>query len=172
MQFWKMTISEDTGVIWQLACWPFIWITSSLTAEAGGAVGQGSNCCQGFGLLRHDILQQDKPLGALWVYLVETIVEFIQQPTFSPLKNFKYTNIHHKQQWSYIIYEKYTHSWNLTWYLFRTWGVGALFAILTGELSVNMESPHTKSVQKVSRHVMWKIETFIEEDTRYKKHCT
>ena len=21
-------------------------------------------------------------------------------------------------------------------------------------------------------HVVWKIETFIEEDTRYKKHCT
>ena len=30
---------------------------------------------------------------------------------------------------------------------------------------------YTRSVQKVSNHVMWKIETFIEEDTRYKKHC-
>ena len=29
-----------------------------------------------------------------------------------------------------------------------------------------------RSVQKTSCHVMWKIETFIEEDTRYKKHCT
>ena len=29
-----------------------------------------------------------------------------------------------------------------------------------------------RSVQKVSSHVIWKIETFIEEDTRYKKHCT
>ena len=27
------------------------------------------------------------------------------------------------------------------------------------------------SAQKVSRHALWKIETFIEEDTRYKKHC-
>ena len=30
----------------------------------------------------------------------------------------------------------------------------------------------TSSVHKVSSHVIWKIETFIEEDTRYKKHCT
>ena len=29
-----------------------------------------------------------------------------------------------------------------------------------------------RSVQKVSSHVLWKIETFIEEDTKYKKHCT
>ena len=29
-----------------------------------------------------------------------------------------------------------------------------------------------RSVQKVYSHVIWKIETFIEEDTRYKKHCT
>ena len=28
------------------------------------------------------------------------------------------------------------------------------------------------SVQKVSCHVLWKIETFIEEHTSYKKHCT
>ena len=28
------------------------------------------------------------------------------------------------------------------------------------------------SVQKVSGHVIRKIETFIEKDTRYKKHCT
>ena len=28
------------------------------------------------------------------------------------------------------------------------------------------------SVQKVSSHAIWKIETFIEQDTRYKKHCT
>ena len=27
------------------------------------------------------------------------------------------------------------------------------------------------SAPKVSSHVIWKIETFIEEDTRYKKHC-
>ena len=27
-------------------------------------------------------------------------------------------------------------------------------------------------LQKVSSHVIWKIETFIEEDTSYKKHCT
>ena len=31
---------------------------------------------------------------------------------------------------------------------------------------------YTRSTQKVSSHVIWKIETFIEEDTRYKKHCT
>ena len=31
---------------------------------------------------------------------------------------------------------------------------------------------HTRSVQKVSIHVILKIETFIEEDKRYKKHCT
>ena len=29
-----------------------------------------------------------------------------------------------------------------------------------------------RSVQKVSVHVLWKIETFIEEDRRSKKHCT
>ena len=29
-----------------------------------------------------------------------------------------------------------------------------------------------RSVQKVSSHVIWNIETFIEEDTRYKNHCT
>ena len=27
------------------------------------------------------------------------------------------------------------------------------------------------SVYKVSIHVIWKIETFLEEDTRHKKHC-
>ena len=31
---------------------------------------------------------------------------------------------------------------------------------------------YTMSVQKVSIHVVWKTETFIEEDTRYKKHYT
>ena len=30
----------------------------------------------------------------------------------------------------------------------------------------------TRSVQSVSSHVIWKIETFIEEVTRSKKHCT
>ena len=30
---------------------------------------------------------------------------------------------------------------------------------------------HTRSVLKVSSHIIWKIETFIEEDTRYKKHA-
>ena len=29
-----------------------------------------------------------------------------------------------------------------------------------------------RSVQKVSSHVLWKRETFVEEDTRHKKHCT
>ena len=31
---------------------------------------------------------------------------------------------------------------------------------------------HMRSVQEVSSQVMWKIETFIEEDRRDKKHCT
>ena len=31
---------------------------------------------------------------------------------------------------------------------------------------------YKRSVQKASRHVIWKIETFIEEDTRYRKHYT
>ena len=31
---------------------------------------------------------------------------------------------------------------------------------------------HTRSGQKVSSHVIWEVETFIEEDTRYKKWCT
>ena len=30
---------------------------------------------------------------------------------------------------------------------------------------------HTMSVQKVSRHIIWKIESFTEQDARYKKHC-
>ena len=33
------------------------------------------------------------------------------------------------------------------------------------------QKEYMKSVQKVSSHIIWKIETFIEEDTRYKKHC-
>ena len=35
-----------------------------------------------------------------------------------------------------------------------------------------LERAAMRSFQKVSSHVLWKIETFIEEDTRYKKHCT
>ena len=31
---------------------------------------------------------------------------------------------------------------------------------------------YTRSVQQVSSHVVWKIEVFIEEDTKYKKCCT
>ena len=31
---------------------------------------------------------------------------------------------------------------------------------------------YTRSVHKVSSHVLWKIETFIEENTRYEKHST
>ena len=31
---------------------------------------------------------------------------------------------------------------------------------------------YMRFVQKVSSHVIWKTETFIKEDTRYKKHCT
>ena len=32
-------------------------------------------------------------------------------------------------------------------------------------------SLYMRSSQKVTSHVIWKIETFIEEDTRYKKYC-
>ena len=35
----------------------------------------------------------------------------------------------------------------------------------------NVAQVYMKSVQKVSSHIIWKIETFIEEDTRYKKQC-
>ena len=31
---------------------------------------------------------------------------------------------------------------------------------------------YTRFDQKVSSHVLWKIKTFIQEDKRYKKHCT
>ena len=31
---------------------------------------------------------------------------------------------------------------------------------------------YTRHIQKVSSHVIWKIETFIEKDTTCKKHCT
>ena len=31
---------------------------------------------------------------------------------------------------------------------------------------------HTRSVQEISGHLIWKIDTFIEEDTRYRIHCT
>ena len=34
------------------------------------------------------------------------------------------------------------------------------------------DGSYRRTVQKVSTHVIRKIETFIEEDTRYKKHCT
>ena len=44
--------------------------------------------------------------------------------------------------------------------------------ILTIVRHMYINYQHMKSVQKVSSHVLWKIETFIEEDTRYKKHCT
>ena len=38
-------------------------------------------------------------------------------------------------------------------------------------LCTNMER-HTRSVQKLSSHIIWKIETFIEGDTRYQEHYT
>ena len=31
---------------------------------------------------------------------------------------------------------------------------------------------YMSSIQKVSSHVIWKIEAFIGEDTRHRKHCT
>ena len=34
------------------------------------------------------------------------------------------------------------------------------------------QNRHMRSVYKVSSHIIWKIETLIEEDRRYKKHCT
>ena len=42
-----------------------------------------------------------------------------------------------------------------------------LSALLQNNLLEN-----TRSVQKVTSHVMWKREIFMEVDTRYKKHCT
>ena len=30
---------------------------------------------------------------------------------------------------------------------------------------------YTRSIQKVSSHVIWNVETFTEEDTKYKTHC-
>ena len=40
------------------------------------------------------------------------------------------------------------------------------------ERQILYDFTYMRSVQKVSSNVMWKIETFIEEDTRNKKHCT
>ena len=41
--------------------------------------------------------------------------------------------------------------------------------------SKNNDSPvntyTVRFVQKISSHILWKIETFIEKYTRYKKHC-
>ena len=41
------------------------------------------------------------------------------------------------------------------------------WCLLKIEMSIAM-----RSVQKVSSYIKWKIETLIEEHTRYKKHCT
>ena len=49
--------------------------------------------------------------------------------------------------------------------------INSLFHVLT-TVNLLLPTPYTGSVQKVSSHVIWKIETFIEEDKRYKKHCT
>lgn len=54
---------------------------------------------------------------SLWVYLVVTIIVFIQQPILNTLKDVKYTNNHTKWQWLCIVYKKYTHFWNAFWYL-------------------------------------------------------
>ena len=39
------------------------------------------------------------------------------------------------------------------------------------QLQFTHRSQYTRSVQKVSSHVIWNIERFIEEDTRYNKYC-
>ena len=44
--------------------------------------------------------------------------------------------------------------------------------IYTTNVNLLLPVPVGMSVQKVSSHVIGKIETLIEEDTRYKKHCT
>ena len=38
--------------------------------------------------------------------------------------------------------------------------------------SIFLNIKYTRSIQRVSSYVIWIIETFIEEDTRYQKHCT
>ena len=44
--------------------------------------------------------------------------------------------------------------------------------LFIGRLACYSLLQHTRSFQKVSSHVLWTRETCIEEDTRYKKHCT
>ena len=46
------------------------------------------------------------------------------------------------------------------------------FFNLTNKYHGNTAYNNMGSVQKVSSHAIWKIETFTEEDTRYKQHCT
>ena len=53
----------------------------------------------------------------------------------------------------------------LSSYLHGFWGKVGCNLILTF-------TPLCKVYPKVSSHLIWKIEAFIEEDTRYKKHCT
>ena len=39
-------------------------------------------------------------------------------------------------------------------------------------LGIHMLCLYSRSIQKISSHIIWKTETFIEGDTRYKQHCT
>ena len=40
------------------------------------------------------------------------------------------------------------------------------------QISLSLSLSLNRYMQKVSSHVIWKIKTLIEEDTRHKKHCT
>ena len=44
--------------------------------------------------------------------------------------------------------------------------------VVSTQCDIHMVTEYTRSVQKVSSHAIWEIETFTEEDTRYRKHCT
>ena len=55
---------------------------------------------------------------------------------------------------------------------FTHWWALGLPLQLKGGVWKPLQSLYTRSVQKVSSHMIWKIEIFIEEDTRDKKHCT
>ena len=63
------------------------------------------------------------------------------------------------------------YSVNNIWYPKKAWEdfkqKWSIFKYIETHIFVYM-----RSVQRVSSHVIWKIETFIEEDIRYKKHYT
>ena len=59
------------------------------------------------------------------------------------------------------------------WYLkVRAWVWYHMVIVENNVFLTTWKAGHAMPVQKVSSHVLWKIDTFIEEDTRYNKHCT